>query len=129
MATHVGNEGRVYNGSNQIAEVVEYTVTERAVAVDDSQLTDDWDTNLEGSKSWSAEVTCQWDETDTNGQEAMTIGDGFTFHFQPEGNDSGDIKLSGSGRVTEVGLPVRRNNTVQRRFSIQGNGILTHSTV
>jgi hypothetical protein len=31
-----------------------------------------------------------WDETDTHGQQAMTVGSSITFNGYPEGSSSGD---------------------------------------
>ncbi|MEK9751745.1 MAG: hypothetical protein VW338_00840 [Rhodospirillaceae bacterium] len=129
MATHLGNEGAVYVGANQVAEVSEFQVTETAQAVDDSAIGDEWDTALVGSKAWRGSMTCHWDETDTNGQEALSVGAQVTLNLYPEGSAGGDVKLTGAVIVTEVGLASRRNGVISRSISFQGNGALTHTTV
>lgn len=129
MATHSGNEGEVYIGANQLGELVEFQVTERGAIMDDSQLSDEWDTHLGGSKSWEASLTCQWDEGDTNGQEALTVLASVTLNLYAEGNGGGNDRMYGTATVEEVGVAVSRNNTTRRTFRVRGNGALTHTTV
>ena len=129
MATHIGNEGAVYIGANEVAEVVDFSYTERKAVADDSALADAADTHLGGSTNWDASITCQWEETDTNGQEALTIGASVTLNLYVEGASGGDDKASGTATVVEIGVAVRRNQTTQRTYRLTGNGALTHSTV
>ncbi len=125
MTTHSGVEGTVKVGSNAVGEVTGFTITETAQTIDDSQLTDAWDTHLAGSKSWSAEVSAHWDEGDTNGQEALLVGASVTLNLYPEGSTSGDHYATGTATVTEVVHTVARNATIDVTFRCQGNGALT----
>lgn len=129
MATHAGSEGIVKIGSNTVAEVRSFTITEEARVSDDSSLTDTWDTHLAAGKSWSASVTCWWDETDTNGQVAMTSGTSVTLNLYPEGDTSGDIFYSGTATITNVGVAISRDATTERTFECTGNGALTIAAV
>lgn len=130
MGTHRGNSGKAkIGGSNTVAELTGVSVTETASVMDDSQLSDDWDTHLVGSKSWKATMDCWWDETDTLGQEACTVGASITFGFYPEGDDSGATYKSGTGTITSVGQTVSRNQTVGRTIEVTGNGALSQATV
>lgn len=129
MATHIGNEGTVKIGANTLAEVKSWSLTERAAVADDSAIGDAWDTHLIGSKSWDGEVECGWDETDSNGQGALTVGASVTLNLYPEGADSGDVYHSGTAAVIEIVHQQQRNAQVTARFRFQGNGALTHPTV
>lgn len=129
MATHRGNDGTVKIGANTLAEVTGFSLSETAQIIDDTAIGDAWDTHLVGSKSWSGEVTCWWDETDTNGQVVLTIGASVTLNLYPEGADSGDSYFSGTATVEQIQRQVRRNQTVEVTFSFRGNGALTLSTV
>lgn len=129
MTTHVGNEGEVYVGANQVAEVVGFSVSERVNLPDDSALGDDSDTHLVGSKMWDASIECHWDEGDTNGQEAMTIGASITLNLYGEGNAGGNDKMTGTATVEEITGQWQRNGVVSRTFRIKGNGALSHTTV
>jgi len=129
MATHRGNDGKVKIGANTVAEVTGYTLNEGVATMDDSAIGDAADTHLVGSTNWNAEISCWWDETDTNGQVAMTIGASVAVQLHPEGDDSGDTYKHGTATVTEIVQEVRRNQTVSVTFRCQGNGALTLTTV
>lgn len=129
MATHLGIEGQVKIGANTVAEVVNFSVESTANTADDSAIGDAWATHLVGMKSWSGSITCHWDETDTNGQEAMTVGASVTLNLYPEGSTTGDKYMTGTATITSVGVNVSGNDAViQRTFGFTGNGALTIST-
>ena len=129
MATHSGNDGKVLIGANTLAAVTGFSLTRRSVTMDDSAIGDAADTHLIGSYSWEAEITCHWDETDTNGQVTMLQGASIDLNLHPEGDDAGDTYWEGTATVTEVVNQVARNSVVSATFRCQGNGALTVSTV
>lgn len=130
MGTHIGNEGQVKLGNNAVAEVTGFQVTENAATADDSALGDAWDTHLVGSKSWTAQIDCHWDEADTNGQDVLVIGAAISLlNLYLEGSTSGSVYLNGAGSVTQITRQVSRNQTTSASFQVQGNGALTKSTV
>jgi hypothetical protein len=130
MATHIGNDGQVKIGtSTAIAEVTGFTLTETAAVADDSALEDTWDTHIPGSQAWSGEVSCWWDETDTNGQVTLRAGTSVTLKLYPEGSTTGDVYYSGTATVVSVNIGVGRNNTTTASFTFTGSGALTRSTV
>lgn len=128
MATHHGREGVVKVGSNTVAEVTSFTINETAQVIDDSALTDEWDTHLLGTKSWDAELTAHWDETDTTGQGALTIGASVTLNLYPEGATTGDVYYTGTATVVSISRSVARNQTITATIRCQGSGALTQST-
>ena len=132
MATHVGKEGLVTVGGNTIAELNGWDTTETAEPVEDTELSDEWKTFKSGTdivKEWKSKINCMWDETDTNGQEAMTVGASVTLVFKAEGAGAGDTIGTGTGIVEEIGIKVERGATTEREFSIQGSGSLVWSNV
>lgn len=129
MATHIGNEGVVKLSTNAVAEVTGFEFTQTAQVADDSALTDAADTFLAGSSAWNGSVSCWWDETDTNGQVALTIGASVTLNLYPEGATTGDKYHSGSAIVTGITRRVARNAIVSCDFTFQGSGALALSTV
>jgi hypothetical protein len=129
MANHVGNEGVVKVGSNTVAEVRSFSITSSADTVEDTVMGDTWKTHQVTQNSWTAEVTAFWDETDTTGQGALTIGATVTLNLYPEGATSADTYLSGSAIVTSVGRSQTHNGMVEATFSFQGTGALSTSTV
>ncbi len=128
MGTHIGNEGQVKIGSNLVAEVTGFQITETAAVADDSALGDEWDTHLVGSKSWSGQLDCWWDEADTTGQSALTIGAPISLlNFYCEGASTGDTYFSGNATVTQITRQSARNQTQSVSFQFQGNGALAKS--
>lgn len=132
MGTHWGNEGLVRVGSNTVAEVTEFEFTQSVTPVDDTAMGDAWKSHIAGSgiKEWSGSLTCHWDEADTNGQEALTVGASVTLNLHPEGNTSGDKYWTGTASITEVTITTPMDgSTIRRTFNFMGSGALTLSTV
>jgi len=128
MATFDGNDGVVKVGSNTVTEVTDFSITENAETKDDTAMGDAWKTFKAGMKSWSVSITCHWDDTDTNGQEALTAGAEVTLNLYPEGATTGDDEMTGSAIITSVGVTMNKDGMVTRTFSAEGNGALTHGT-
>lgn len=128
MANHTGVDGTVKVGSNAVAEVRNWSITETAETIDDTVLGDTSRTHQVGLKSWNGSMTCYWDESDTNGQVALTAGASVTLHLLPEGATTGDVDYTGTATITSVGVAVATNGMVERTFNFQGNGALTITT-
>jgi hypothetical protein len=129
MATHHGKNGVVKVGANTVAEVTEFSIEEDAPVADDTAMGDTARTHLAGIPGWKGSATCWWDETDTNGQEALTKGASVTLNLYPEGAGAGATYKTGTATITGITLNVQRDNTVTRSFTFEGNGALTQTTV
>ncbi len=131
MATHAGKEGQVKVGSDQIKEVKEWSIDETAETVDSTSLDNaGWRTHKPTLNSWSGSLSLFWDETDTNGQGALTIGAAVAIlNFYPEGDATGDRFASGSATITGVSTSAAVDGMVEQSISFQGNGALTWSDV
>ena len=130
MGTHHGSEGVVHVGANAVAEINDWSYEESAEFAEDHNLNDLNKTrHATAIKDWSAELNCWWDETDTNGQEALTIGASVTLNLYPEGASSGDNYVTGTGLVQGVGVAVTKGGITERRISVIGTGALSHTTV
>jgi predicted secreted protein len=79
--------------------------------------------------SFSGSLDVFWDETDTSGQGALTIGSEVTLNVYPEGDTSGDTYYTGSAIVTGVSRSASFDGLVEASISVQGNGALTSTTV
>lgn len=131
MATHWGNEGQVKFSTNTVAEITEFEFTESVAPVDDTAMGDSYKTHIAGSgiKEWSGSFTCHWDETDTNGQVAATVGASVDLRLYPEGSTTGDIYWSGTASIIERGQTVKMDGeTIRCTFRFMGNGALTRGT-
>jgi len=129
MATHYSGEAGVIKiGSNTIAEITDFSADQTGETIEDTELIDSWKTFIAGKKSWTASANAHWDETDTNGQEACTVGASVTLNVYPEGATAGDKYYTGTALVTSVGIAVAEGSTVKRSIAFQGSGALTLST-
>lgn len=128
MANHTGVDGVVKVGTNTVAEVRDWSINETADTIEDTTINDTSKTFQAGLKSWNGSLNAFWDETDTNGQEALTVGSSATLNLYPEGATTGDIYYSGTAIVTSIGLSVPTNGMVARAVGFQGSGALTKGT-
>lgn len=129
MATHQGKEGSVEIGANAIAEVTAWSIEQSVNLVDDTNLADAAKTHLVGQTSWSGTVSAHWDETDTNGQVALTIGASVTLNVYPEGDTTGDVYFTGTATVTRIRTQTSIDSVISAEFEFTGNGALSISTV
>lgn len=132
MATHWGTEGTVKLGANAIAEIIEFSFNETVDPVDDTTMGDSYHSHIVGSgiKKWDGSITCHWDELDTNGQVAMTVGASVTLNLYPEGATTGDVYWFGLATFTGRSQDVKMDgDTIKATFQFLGNGALTRSTV
>jgi|TARA_B100002019_G_scaffold284769_1_gene292879 hypothetical protein len=129
MATHVGTAGVVKVGANAIAEVVGFNIDETNDTVEDTSLTDTAKSYIALRKDATGTIECHWDETDTNGQEALDVGSSVTLNLYPEGADSGDAYYTGTALVTGASVAVTMEGTISRTFNVQFSGGVTHTSV
>lgn len=129
MATHIGRDGIIKVGANAVAELRSFSIEETGDTVEDTVMTDTARTYISTLTSFTGSADVFWDETDTNGQGALTVGSSVTINFYPEGADSGDTYYSGSALVTGVTRSASFDGMVEASISLQGSGALTASTV
>ena len=129
MALHKGSEGVVKIGSNTIAEVRDWSLEETAETIDSTELSDSAKTFEVGTTSWSGSLNCFWDETDTTGQGACTVGASVTLNLYPEGATPGDTYATGTALINSLSKSGGIDGLVEASFSFQGTGALTWGTV
>ena len=128
MANHKGSEGVVKSGANTIAEVRSYSIETQMDPIEDSVMGDTWKTHQSGMQSWSGQLNCFWDETDTNGQVALVEGASITLNLYPEGASTGDKYWTGTALITGVQLQASHDGMVESTITFQGTGSLTVAT-
>jgi len=128
-ANHKGSEGTVHVATTAIAELRSWELTHTMEPIDDTVLADTNRTHQAGLNSWSGSASAFWDETDTTGQEALTIGASVTLKFYPEGATSADQYYTGTASVTGITRRANIQGMVEVDFTFQGNGALTEATV
>ena len=129
MAVHKGSEGTVKVGVNAVAEIRSYSLEESADTLETTSMGDTARTYLPSLSTFSGSVDVYWDETDTTGQGALTIGAEVTLNIYPEGDASSDVYYTGSAIVTGVTRSGSFDGMVEASISVQGTGALTSSTV
>jgi len=128
MATHAGSEGTVKVGANAIAEIRSFSVEETGDTIDDSTMGDVSRTYIAGLRTYTASIDCLWDETNTTGQGALTVGATVTLNLYPEGATAGDIYYTGSAIVTGRTITTSYDGLIEMSITCQGSGALTQST-
>jgi len=129
MATHTGSEGTVKVGTDAIAEIRSFSIEESADTLDDTSMGDTARTYKPSLTTYTGSIDVLWDETDTAGQGALTIGAEVTLSLYPEGDVTGDVYLTGAAIVTGRGVNSSYDGLVEMSISVQGNGALSQSTV
>lgn len=129
MATHAGSEGTVKVGSTAIAEIRSFSIEESAETLEDTSMGDTARTYKSSLTTYTGSIDVLYDETDTGGQGALTIGAEVTLSLLPEGDTTGDVELTGSAIVTGRSISSSYDGLVEMSISVQGNGALTTTTV
>jgi predicted secreted protein len=129
MASHIGRDGIVKVGANTVAEVKSFSIEESADTVETTKMTDTARSHAITLTSFSGSLDCFWDETDSSGQGALTIGASVTLGLYPEGGGTGATYYSGTALVTGVSRTASFDGMVEASISVQGTGALTASTV
>ena len=128
MATHKGSEGTVKVGSNAVAEIRSYSIEESADTLEDTSMGDSARSYKPSLTSFSGSLDVFWDETDVDGQGALSIGSEVTLNVYPEGDTTGDTYYTGSAIVTGVSRSASFDGLVEASISVQGTGALTLAT-
>ncbi|MDC3382355.1 hypothetical protein OAV94_01010 [Candidatus Pelagibacter sp.] len=129
MATHKGSEGLIKVGTSSVSEIRSYSIEESAETLEDTSMGDAARTYKPSLTSFSGSLDVFWDETDTSGQGALSIGSEVTLVVYPEGDATGDTYYTGSAIVTGVSRTGAFDGLVEASISVQGNGALTETTV
>lgn len=129
MATHTGSEGTVKVGANAIAEIRSFSIEESADTLEDTTMGDTARTYKSSLTNYTGTIDVLWDETDTTGQGALTIGTSVTLNLYPEGDTSGDVYYTGTAIVTGRTINSSFDGLVEMSISVQGSGALSQTTV
>ena len=129
MATFAGSGGIIKIGSSAVAEVRSYSIDETMDTLEDTAMGDTSRTYKASLKTFSGSADVFFDDTDTTGQGALTVGSTGTLSILMEGDTSGDHNLSGSILVTGRTITGSFDGLVEASITFQGTGALTEATV
>lgn len=128
MGVHHGKSGTVKIGSDTIAEITAFSLNEDIDIVDSTVMGDTAKDHENGVPEWDGDLSCFWDEGDTNGQEALTIGAVVALKMYPEGAGTGAKYYYGNATVQKIGIAVVKDGIVTRSFTFKGKAALTLGT-
>tara|TARA_B100000780_G_scaffold7817_1_gene5745 strand:- start:12036 stop:12428 length:393 start_codon:yes stop_codon:yes gene_type:complete len=130
MAITRGRDGVVKVGTNTIAEVVDWNLDQTADVIETTSLTATARTYTPGKTASTGSVTCNWDETDTAGQGAMTAGAILALNLYPEGDAGGDTYYSFNIIITSIGQASGGSDgIVSAVYGFTVSGAITLATV
>lgn len=129
MANQTGVDGVVTIGGETVAELMSFSVEESVTTIPDNTINSPSVTNKAGRTSWSGTIECNWDESDTTGQGAMTIGAEVAVVLLPEGNTSADVSLTGTAIISGVSKAIADESIISQSFSLTGSGALVVGAV
>ena len=112
-----------------MAEVTGFTIDETNDTVEDTSLTDTSKTYKALRSDATGTIECHWDETDTTGQGALTVGAEVTLNLYPEGADAADTYYTGTAIVTGVSQNVSLDGVIARTINVQFSGGVSTTTV
>tara|TARA_A100001015_G_scaffold318614_1_gene439012 strand:+ start:82 stop:471 length:390 start_codon:yes stop_codon:yes gene_type:complete len=128
MAVHKGSEGIVKIGANTVAEVVGFSVDETSDTIESTALSNSARSYVADLVGFSGTIDCHWDETDSTGQGAMTVGSSVTLNLYPEGSASSATYYTGTAIITSISKANAIGSIVSASFSFQGTNALTSAT-
>ena len=129
MANHTGQSGTVKLGSDAVGSVSGFSLDTTGDVIENSNLGSTARQYLAGRTSWSASVECHFDETDSNGQQALTVGSSVALNLYPEGADSGDYYFSGTWLIGSNSISIPTDGIIEASFNATLTGALTRGTV
>ena len=129
MANHTGQAGLVKLGTDAVGSVTGFSLDTTGDVIESSNLGSTARQYMAGRTSFTASIEANFDETDSSGQLALTVGSTVALKLYPEGADSGDYYWSGSAIVTGESHSVTLDDLIKSSMTLQGTGVLTRTTV
>lgn len=127
MAQFAGKNGILKSGTTQIGEIRSFTIDESSDVAESTSMGDSARSYIQTLTQFSGTIDAYLDFADS-GQDTLTIGSSVTANFFPDGDTTGDVKLSGTIIVTGVSKTQSFDGIAEVSFSFQGTGALTEST-
>ena len=128
MATHKGSEGTVKIGTDTVAEIKDWSITESGDTLEDTTMGDTSRTFQSSLTTFTGSLSCFWDEDDT-AQGNLIIGASVALNVYPEGAVNPDTFYSGTAFVTSIDRNAAFDGMVEATFGFQGTGVLTEGVV
>ena len=127
MAVRHGKDGVIKQGSNTIASVTSWKMSEKAATADKSALGDTYESHVIGLLSGDGSIDCLLDPADT-AQQALTVGASVTLNLYPQGTTATNKYLTFTATVTGIDFSGSITEPSKRSFSFKANGTITENT-
>lgn len=134
MARFHGKKGKITIGeSDQVGEVTDWSHDIDVPMADASFMGNDSRNVLPGQYGAQIQITCNYDHSDTEGQEAlvtaMLTGASVTYKLYEAGDTTGYKYWTGSAFVAKSGEKGSVGAKITRDFSLTTDGDITRSSV
>lgn len=127
MTIHTGKNGKFKFGSNFLAELISFEITEEADTEDMTVAGDAWDDHEVTRKRWSGTVTVRYSKDDSG--QSPRAGDTVAIEGYTNGDGSGKEYWSGNVTITSMGIAHEYSSSVNRTYQVQGKGALNKAAV
>ena len=128
MARHNGSGGIVKHGTAVLDGLTNWTIDETVDRSDSSAAGDTWKDHVTGLKGWSGTIDLRLDH-DIAANQTLRAGDPVALELYSEGDATGKSFFQGQATITDVGVQSPHNDVVSRRYSFEGKGALSITTV
>ena len=131
MANYSGKGGIVKIGTTAVAEVDDWTFDTSVATRNTTSVGQDSVTRAgDGLKDCTGSLSCKFDDTDTNGQQALLEGASVTLKLYPAGDATGRQLITVPAIVSSLSIAAGHNSeNVTASISFEGNGDITRSTI
>lgn len=124
MASFKGCEGVVKVGTDTIAEVRSWSLTETTEILDGSALGSCAKVKKAGMTDGTGSITCLWDDTDTAGQGSITNGAEVELNLYPKGATTGSAFVTFDAIITTAGVSASFDGLVEKTFDYEATGAI-----
>jgi hypothetical protein len=90
MSKHIGNNGAVFAGLDEVGCITSWDWSQTQANVDTTCMKDEAATNLPGRTETTGNITVNWNDGDT-GQAALVAGAQLTLQLYNDGETAGDL--------------------------------------
>ena len=127
MAAIAGKDGKAQLSSNDIANVVNWSLDVGIDMADITALGDEWKENLPTLSEWSGSLECSFDQADTNGQVALRTAALAKTQITVNLYVNATNYYSGSAYVSSLGVETPVDDKVSMSVELTGDGALTYN--
>ena len=127
MACFNGKSGALAVGTENIAQLTSWTITENVDTVECTYMGANWKTYMAGIREWEGSFEAIYDGADQGLTTALATGQEVTINAYFESADT-DHKLSGTVIITSIEHTAELEDVIRVSGSFTGTGAMTSDT-